>query len=186
MHRADHGPACRRLIRLAQGLVLLLATGVALADPLTGKVVGVLDGDTIRVLDSGNREHLVRIGGIDAPERGQAFAQRSRQHLSWLVFDRDVEVFPRKHDRYRRIVGKLMVAAPDCLRPDCAKTLDAGLAQVAAGFAWWYRHYAKEQSADDAIRYRDAEADARTRRLGLWADAEPLAPWDWRKQQRGR
>lgn len=69
-----------------------------------------------------------------------------------LVFGKDVDVQWSKRDRYQRIVGKVLVADPTCQRR-CPKTLDAGLAQVTAGLAWWYRKYAKEQSAEDAQRY---------------------------------
>lgn len=173
-----------RLIFSGLGLALLLSTGVVLADTLAGKVVGVSDGDTITVLDSDKRQHKIRVAGIDAPEKNQAFGQRSKENLSRLVFGKEVEVQWSKHDRYQRIVGKVMVAEPGCQRPDCAKILDAGLGQVTAGFAWWYRKYAKEQSAEDARSYETAEQEARARSVGLWRDAEPIPPWDWRKKDR--
>ena len=137
-----------------------------MADTLTGKVVGVSDGDTITVLDSDNRQHKIRVAGIDAPEKNQAFGQRSKENLSRLVFGKEVEVQWSKHDRYQRVVGKVMVAEPGCQRPDCAKTMDAGLGQVSAGFAWWYRKYAKEQSAEDARAYELAEQGRVAARLG--------------------
>lgn len=119
-----------------------------------------------------------------APEKNQPFGQRSKENLSRLVFGKEVDVQWTKHDRYQRIVGKVMVAAPDCQRPDCAKALDAGLGQVTAGLAWWYRKYAKEQSAEDARSYETAEQEARASHVGLWRDAEPIPPWDWRKKDR--
>ena len=176
--------ASNRLIFSWLGLALLLSAEVVLADTLAGKVVGVSDGDTITVLDSDKRQHKIRVAGIDAPETNQAFGQRSKESLSRVVFGKEVEVQWSKHDRYQRIVGKVMVAEPGCQRPDCAKTLDAGLGQVTAGFAWWYRKYAKEQSAEDARSYETAEQEARARRVGLWRDAEPTPPWDWRKKDR--
>ena len=173
-----------RLIFSGLGFVLLLMAGGAFADVVTGKVVGVSDGDTITVLDSGKQQHKIRVAGIDAPEKNQPFGQRSKENLSRLVFGKEVDVQWTKHDRYQRIVGKVMVAAPDCQRPDCAKALDAGLGQVTAGLAWWYRKYAKEQSAEDARSYETAELDARASYVGLWRDAEPILPWDWRKKDR--
>ena len=149
--------ASNRLIFSGLCFVLLLMAGGALADVVTGKVVGVSDGDTITVLDSGKQQHKIRVAGIDAPEKNQPFGQRSKENLSRLVFGKEVDVQWTKHDRYQRIVGKVMVAAPDCQRPDCAKALDAGLGQVTAGLAWWYRKYAKEQSAEDARSYETAE-----------------------------
>lgn len=177
--------ARNRLMFSGLGLTLLLWAGAALTDTVTGRVVGVTDGDTITVLDSDKHQHTIRVAGIDAPEKKQPFGQRSKENLSRLVFGKAVEVKWSKRDRYQRIVGKVMVAEPGCQRPDCAKTLDAGLDQVAAGFAWWYRKYAREQLTDDASRYQDAETDAKARHLGLWSGAEPTPPWDWRKEQHG-
>jgi endonuclease YncB( thermonuclease family) len=73
----------------------------------------------------------------------------------------------------KRIVGKVLVTEPVCC-PACPKTLDAGLAQLTVGLAWWYRKYAKEQSAEDAQRYEFAEQEARAKRAGLWADGQPI------------
>ena len=173
-----------RLIFSGLGLALLLTAGVALADTVTGKVVGVSDGDTITVLDSDKRQHKIRVAGIDAPEKNQPFGQRSKENLSWLVFGKEVDVQWSKHDRYQRIVGKVMVAEPNCQRAACNKTLDAGLGQITAGFAWWYRKYAKEQPAEDAGAYEFAEQEARVRHVGLWRDVDPTPPWDWRRKDR--
>lgn len=159
--------ASNRLIFSGLGLALLLSAGVVLADTLAGKVVGVSDGDTITVLDSDKRQHKIRVAGIDAPEKNQAFGQRSKENLSRLVFGKDVDVLWSKRDRYQRIVGKVMVAEPGCQRTDCGKILDAGLGQVTTGLAWWYRKYAKEQSLEDAGAYELAEQEAQVRRVGL-------------------
>ena len=163
--------------------VMLVACASVHAATLSGTVVGVADGDTITVLDANREQHKIRVAGIDAPEKAQPFGQRSKGALSVLVFDKDVDVQWSKRDRYQRIVGKVLVADPTCQR-QCAKTLDAGLAQVAAGLAWWFRKYAKEQSAEDARRYELAEQEARSRRAGLWSDGQPVPPWDWRKGAR--
>jgi endonuclease YncB( thermonuclease family) len=77
------------------------------------------------------------------------------------------------------------VTEPDCRLDTCSRNLDAGLSQISAGLAWWYRKYAKEQSTGDASRYESAEADAISRREGLWYDAQPTPPWDWRKGRGG-
>ena len=125
------------------------------------------------------------MAGIDAPEKGQAFGQRSKEYLAKLVFGKEVDVQWTKHDRYRRIIGKVMVAEPSCRKTVCPKILDAGLGQITVGLAWWYRQYAKEQAAEDASRYQLAENEARAQRVGLWSDAVPIPPWDWRKERRG-
>jgi endonuclease YncB( thermonuclease family) len=163
--------------------LLLLALPIH-AETLTGRVVGVADGDTITVLDADRQQHKIRLGGIDAPEKAQPFGQRSKESMSTLVFGKEVDVQWNKHDRYQRIVGKVMVADPNCRASACPKTLDAGLAQITLGMAWWYRKYGNEQSAQDRGAYEFSEQEARAKRAGLWADADPVPPWDWRKQAR--
>lgn len=150
----------------------------AFAD-LTGTVVSVTDGDTIKVLDSTKTEYKVRLTGIDAPERGQPFGTVSRDHLALMVAGKAVFIESDKNDRYGRTLGKVWVQPSDC--PTCGKTLDANHAQLLAGMAWWYRYYAKEQSPEDRGRYESAEDEAKARKLGLWADPNPINPYDWRK-----
>ena len=166
-------------------LALIVAFGPAGAEVLTGHVVGVSDGDTITVLDGAKVRHKIRVSGIDAPENKQAFGQVSKENLSRLVFDKEVDIEWTKRDRYKRIVGKVLVASPNC-SSDCSRTFDAGLSQVNAGLAWWYRKYAKEQPADDLPKYEKAELAAQSRRQGLWGDKSPIAPWDWRKGSHGK
>ena len=162
-------------------MLLMFSIGAS-AETLTGTVVAVADGDTITVLDANRAQHKIRLGGIDAPEKSQPFGQRSKQSLSTLVFGKEVDVQWNKHDRYQRIVGKVWVQPVSC--PTCPKTLDAGLAQITVGLAWWYRKYAREQSPEAAGRYEFAEQEARAKRAGLWADGQPIPPWDWRKEAR--
>lgn len=168
-------------------LSLLLLSSAIHAETLSGRVVAVSDGDTITVLNADKDQHKIRVAGIDAPEKAQAFGNRSKQHLSHLVFGKSVSIEWTKRDRYGRVVGKIIVAAPeDC--PDashgCPKILDAGLAQVNAGLAWHYKQYAKEQSPEDREHYAAAEQRARENRVGLWRDENPVPPWEWRHQRR--
>ena len=151
------------------------------AETLTGKVVAVSDGDTVTVLDADRNQHKIRLMGIDAPEKAQAYGQKSKQHLSGLVFGREVLVEWHKRDRYQRIVGKVFVAPPGCAT--CDKNVDASLDQIQAGMAWWYRKYAKEQSVEDRLSYDAAEAEARNRGIGLWRDPDPMPPWDYRHKR---
>lgn len=169
---------------LGLSLVLIAAFGQVSAEVLTGRVVGVSDGDTITLLDATKTQHKIRVAGIDAPEKRQAFGQVSKETLSHLVFNKEVDIEWTKIDRYKRIVGKVMVASPNCASA-CSRTFDAGLSQVNAGLAWWYRKYAKEQPADDRPKYEQAEQGAQSRRQGLWGDKAPIAPWDWRKGDHG-
>lgn len=166
-------PAASRLVRIALIAVMGLASAVANAQMLAGKVVGVTDGDTITVLDARQVQHKVRLSGIDAPERRQAFGQRARETLSKMVFSRLVEVEFEKTDRYDRILGKIWVNGRD-----------VNLAMVQAGMAWHYKQYARDQSREDRRLYDLAEQQARDSGLGLWADRDPTPPWAWRREAR--
>jgi len=109
----------------------VLPVGIAHADTLTGRVVGVADGDTITVLDANRQQHKIRFQGIDAPEKAQPFGQRSKQNLSRMVFGKDVRVEWDKRDKYKRIVGKVWVQPESC--PSCPMTLDTEHAQITVG-----------------------------------------------------
>jgi endonuclease YncB( thermonuclease family) len=149
--------------------VLLWGSLAQGAVDLAGRVVRVTDGDTVVLLDSDKAEHKIRLAGIDAPETGQEFGTKAKQHLLALVGGDPVTVAWQKRDRYGRIVGKLV-----------RDGTDVNLAMVRAGFAWWYQQYANEQAPVDRVLYAAAEGKAKAERLGLWADKAPLAPWDWR------
>jgi endonuclease YncB( thermonuclease family) len=159
-----------RLFPLA---VMLLLANHAAADTLHGHVVGASDGDTATILDATNTQFKIRLMGIDAPEKKQAFGNKSKEHLSGLIFNKDVTVEYYKKDKYGRTVGKIMIDG-----------VDANLEQVKAGMAWHYKQYLKEQSVDDRSLYALAEDAARAEKLGLWVDKEPVPPWNWRKSQK--
>ena len=121
------------------------------------------------LLDADKHQHKVRLAGIDAPESGQAFGRRSKQTLSDCAFGKQATLIGDKVDRYGRTVAKVMVSGVDC-----------NLRQVMLGLAWHYKAYEREQSAPDRDAYANAERDARKARSGLWADAKPVPPWEWR------
>ena len=152
-------------------LVFLSLT--AFADTLTGKVVKITDGDTLYVLDTNYKEHKIRLAGIDAPERKQAYGLASRKHLASIVAGKQVTVEYEKRDRYGRIVGKVLLDG-----------MDVCLEQVKAGFAWHYKKYQHEQSLEDQRLYADAENKARYERLGLWRENNPNPPWEYRRLYR--
>ncbi len=137
---------------------------------LEGRVVKVADGDTITILDQDRVQHKIRLEGIDAPEKKQAFGWRSKHQLSLLVFGRWVTVETYKKDKYGRQVGKVLVQG-----------VDANLAQIKNGLAWHYTAYANEQSMQDRTEYSDAEDVARAMQIGLWQDPQPVPPWDYRR-----
>jgi len=134
----------------------------------SGKVVGVADGDTIDVLYK-NAEVKVRLFGVDCPEKDQAYGSRATRFTSDMVFGETVNVDVRDHDRYGRVVA--WVTSPD------GKSLNEEL--VRAGMAWWYEHY-----DPDDTRLSKLQDEARNAARGLWADKNPMPPWDFRKVER--
>ena len=178
-----HMPMCVRPLVLSVVLACISPL-ICSADTLAGRVVAVADGDTITVLDSANEQHKVRVGGIDAPEKKQAFGDRSKQSMTRLAFGKPVRVAWSKKDRYGRIVGKVWAPQEDCQRDACPKTLDVGLAQIALGLAWHYKKYEREQEPADRVTYAKAETQAQARKIALWSDPLPIAPWDYRHRKK--
>lgn len=164
--------------------LILIVANHASAEVLEGKVTGIADGDTLYVLDSQRNNHKIRLLGIDAPERGQAFGEQSRQSLSRLTYRKAVRIDWESRDVYGRILGKVRVASARCRQYDCPKEFDVNLEQVRLGLAWWNKKYADSQFPRDARIYEIAERQAREKRAGLWADAHPTPPWRWRYANR--
>lgn len=153
--------------RFQAGVVLAL-TAVALfarAD-INGRVVRVLDGDTVDVLQASGERTRVRLAGIDAPEKAQPFGQRSRQILSARIAQQPVLITGEERDRYGRLLGTLWLRNED---------INAG--QVRAGMAWAYRYRGRAVTPS----YAALEQRAREQREGLWADPAPVEPWRWRQ-----
>lgn len=171
------GMAVRRALRRAvsagfAGLLVALPVG-SFANTLTGTVVGISDGDTLTLLDASKVQHKIRLAGIDAPEKSQAFGDRSKQNLAGLVFQEKVTVEWSKLDRYGRVIGKVLFGSDDVC-----------LAQVRAGMAWHYTAYAREQDPLDRERYARTEVDAQADKRGLWRDPSPTPPWDFRRARK--
>jgi len=159
-------------VKLTWSALLLLA-GALNAATLQGKVIGVADGDTVTLLDDQKNQHKIRLQGIDAPEKAQAFGNKSKQSLHEMVHGKEVIVDVQKKDKYGRSVGKIMV-----------NQTDACLEQIKRGMAWHYKQYANEQSPEDRDVYAQAESTARAQSLGLWKDKSPTPPWAFRKQNK--
>ena len=140
-----------------------LLAGTAAAEEFAGRVVGVTDGDTLTVLHGGRAE-TVRLQGVDAPEKRQAYGDRARRFVADLAFDRTVTVKGTGRDRNGRLLA-------DVILPD-GRSLNQAL--VRAGYAWWFRRYSRDG------RLAQLEEEARSGRRGLWADEAPEAPWDFR------
>lgn len=149
--------------------ILCLAINCTAAT-IEGWVVAISDGDTITLVDHRYKQNKVRLTGIDAPEKGQPFGRSSKESLSNLIFGKFVIVETNRQDRYRRNLGKVLVDG-----------VDANLEQINRGMAWHYKAYAREQPAIDRDAYSDAESASRAAKRGLWADAAPVPPWEYRR-----
>ncbi len=154
-------------------LCLTLVAQFALADTIEGKVIRVADGDTLTIRTSQPLDYRIRISGIDAPEKGQPFGNRSKQNLAQLALNKLAQLDCYKTDRYQRKVCRVSVEGRD-----------VGLEQVRVGAAWWYRLYAKEQTVAERREYGEAADQARTGKLGLWREQSPVPPREWRRSQR--
>jgi endonuclease YncB( thermonuclease family) len=157
-------------IKAALLTALLCLSAAAQPQIITGKVVAITDGDTLTILDASNKQHKIRLDGIDAPEASHDFGSRAKQSLSDLVFGKTVTVISSKKDRYGRTLGKVML-----------EKRDINLEQIRRGFAWFYRYYAQELRPEDAVEYEKAENFAKAGKLGLWTDPSPTPPWDFRR-----
>ena len=147
-------------------IVSLLVMSLALnAQTLQGKVVRVADGDTITILDSTNAQNKVRLNKIDAPEKSQAFGEVSRKHLASMVASKNVQVEWKKKDKYGRILGDITIG-----------TTNVNLRMVQDGLAWHFKAF------DNTKEFAQAEIEAREKKIGLWKDANPIPPWEFRKK----
>ena len=129
------------------------------------KVVGITDGDTLTVHDGQHPQIKIRLSAIDAPESGQAFGQKSKATLSNLCFGKQAVIHSKVTDRYNRTIADVSCEGKD-----------VGAYMVRMGMAWVYDKYAKGY---DNLYPLQNEAKAEHR--GLWADAEPTSPSEWRQ-----
>lgn len=155
--------------QIAGSICLLLSTThcIPADENLSGRVVGVHDGDSVTLLDSSNRQYKIRLEAIDAPELGQEYGKNAKKGLSDLVFGRNATVQVTGLDRYERTLGFVRVDG-----------VNVNHAMILKGLAWHYKEYSKDPEL------ARAEVDARARKAGLWHDWKPMAPWDWRARQR--
>ena len=143
-------------------------TWSAPAYDLSGRVVKVTDGDTITILDANQAQHKVRLYGIDTPEYKQPYSRSATKALAGWVEGEGVGVDVKDTDSYGRTVGVVYKG-----------NVNVNLQMVKSGYAWWYKKYAP---FDDDLRM--AEERARIDKLGLWAEPNPIPPWEWRRANR--
>ncbi len=130
------------------------------------KVVKIVDGDTITALDAQNTTIKIRMYGIDAPESKQAFGQKAKQALTTAIATKIVTVIDHGTDIYGRMLGTIWLDG-----------YDINASMVDSGYAWVYRF------EDNAIvpGYIKYESAAQKEAKGLWADTNPVPPWQWRQ-----
>jgi micrococcal nuclease len=147
---------------------LLLAFAFAGSSPAwEGRAIHIADGDTITVLFDGRNHVKVRLYGIDAPEKGQAFGDKAKAFTSGMVGNRVVEVTELARDRYGRVVALVEVGGRS-----------VNLELLRAGLAWVYPAYCNAPYCND---WRGIEAESRGEGRGLWSHPAPVPPWDFRR-----
>jgi endonuclease YncB( thermonuclease family) len=137
-----------------------------LAKDLVDKVVGILDGDTLEELHNQHPDRI-RLNGIDCPEKGQAFGNNAKHAASELVFGKDVTLQTHGLDKYHRTIADVLLS----------DGTNANHTLVKDGWCWWYRKYAPGDTVLERL-----EKEARDAKKGLWADPQPVPPWEWRKR----
>ena len=147
-------------------LALIILSSYLLSYELIGKVVKVSDGDTITILTSDKTQYKIRLNDIDAPEKKQAFGNKSKDNLDKYIAGKTVTVQYKEKDKYKRILGTIYY-----------QNKDINLQQIKDGYAWVYKKYSKNQE------YYKAEKLARDKKIGLWSDKKPLEPWEFRKNK---
>ena len=168
-HARGHGARSWPRHLAALILLLCLLPGALRAESYVGLVVGITDGDTIKLLTPDKTQVKVRLADIDTPERGQPYGTKARQILADKIFQKQVRVEKVTIDRYKRLVGRIYLAD---------RHINAEM--VADGAAWVYRKY-----TDDA-ELLALEAQARKKNQGLWAlpESQRIPPWEWRRKSR--
>jgi len=144
-------------------VVVLSALG-AIGEEFSGRVVAIADGDTITVL-VGKQQHKVRLHGIDCPEVKQPFSQKAKEFTGDLAFGKKVTVESHGKDRYGRDLGRVTLPNGKILNEEI----------LTAGLAWWYWKFAPKETGFEKL-----EQEARKAKRGLWADKNPVPPWEFR------
>ena len=150
--------------------LIITASAHSSTSTFTGKVIDVADGDTITILTQSDGKIKIRLAGIDCPESTQAHGEKAKQYLSSLVNGKRVRIEPETVDKYGRTVGMVLVNGANINEQI-----------VSNGHGWVFRKYCTADYCKDWLKL---EEKARKARVGLWKDANPQPPWDWRAEQK--
>jgi len=153
-------------MKVLVNLVILVCFLSCAVEEQKGHVVKVIDGDTFD-MKYGKEKIRIRLYGVDSPERGQAFNVKAKEFTAGLIADKEVRVIIRNKDRYGRFVGDVYLSDGTHINSELVK----------AGYAWHFKRYSHDP---DLAKF---ETEAHRARRGLWQDANPVAPWDYRRRK---
>lgn len=142
---------------------------------ISGTVVSIADGDSFTIVDQTDQRLVIRLQGIDAPEKDQISGKDAKRALERMISKQDIVVLVDKKDQFKRFVGIAKIGETD-----------VGLEMIKQGYAWHFKRYQKEQSKANRDLYANAEITARSNQLGLWRDPDPTPPWEFRKSKQSR
>lgn len=146
--------------------ILLISFSSLVHADFNGKVVKVIDGDTIDVLTPLKEKIRIRLLDIDAPETGQAYGNASRKYLATLIAGKKVFIKENKKDIYQRTLGTVFY-----------NHININEKMVSGGYAWVYRYKGVAKNK----KFLKLESKAKQNKKGLWRDRKPIAPWDFRR-----
>jgi micrococcal nuclease len=149
-------------------LLLLLCLAAGAEREKKGRVISVIDGDSL-VVQAGRKKIEIRLFGIDCPEHDQPYGGQARRFTERAASGKDVTFVSHEMDRYGRLVAEVVLPGGRSLNHELVK----------AGLAWWYREYAPDDRQLKAL-----EQEARAAKRGLWRDPNPTPPWEWRRNRR--
>ena len=156
------------LKRYLATLLLLIICTPSYADQYEGRVIKVIDGDTIWV-KTNNKHIKIRLSYIDAPELKQTYGVRSKNFLTNLILDKNVQINANKKDRYNRHLGEVYIHSVN-------ESVFVNAKMLKSGNAWIYLKHR------DNSYLKNLENYARIKKLGIWSETEPIEPWIFRRK----
>ena len=157
------------LKRYLATLLLLIICTLSYADQYEGRVIKVIDGDTIWV-KTNNKHIKIRLSYIDAPELKQTYGVRSKNFLTNLILDKNVQINANKKDRYNRHLGEVYIHNID-------ESVFVNAKMLKSGNAWIYLKHR------DNSYLKNLENYARIKKIGLWSEETPVEPWIYRRSK---
>ena len=157
------------LKRYLATLLLLIICTPSYADQYEGRVIKVIDGDTIWV-KTNNKHIKIRLSYIDAPELKQTYGVRSKNFLTNLILDKNVQINANKKDRYNRHLGEVYIHSVN-------ESVFVNAKMLKSGNAWIYLKHR------DNSYLKNLENYARIKKIGLWSEGTPVEPWIYRRSK---